>query len=575
MSPARAGRRRRIFGRPRTPVRLGRGTVNRHLTPLPTQGPTPDHAVSPAGLLDSSRHPAEASTVARPEWRPGAETAFAVVLGAGWFALSAILLSALGHPHPMAFTIAGVAVNVAVVLVFARYGGIGVAVAVGVAGVVALDWYAIPPVHTVLVPDLENAFALCAYLVTGTLLGQLAAATRRRAEASEREASALAAEQAALRRVATVVAREGSPDEVFALVTEEVARLLSIDIASLLRYESDGTATVVATWSGVRRSLPVGFRVELAGDSVTAAVLDRRGPARLDSYQAAQGDFAVTLRGMGVRASAGSPVMVGGVVWGVMIGASLSQPIPQSTEFRLGQFTELAATALANAEARGELKASRARIVASGDDARRRIERNLHDGVQQRLVSLAFDARRVEGLATAGEIDLAAQVGRLREGLVEVVDDLRELSHGIHPAILSDGGLRPALATLARRSPLPLELDLPGGDRLPEPVEVCVYYVVSEAMTNAIKHAQATHLAVRLHADRVRARLDVRDDGVGGVDARRGSGLIGLSDRVNALGGTMDVNSPVGVGTTLRVRLPLAGKGESSLQALRVEATPP
>jgi signal transduction histidine kinase len=514
--------------------------------------------------------------VARPEWRPGAETAFAVVLGAGWFALSAILLSALGHPHPMAFTIAGVAVNIAVVLVFARYGGIGVAVAVGVAGVVALDWYAIPPVHKVLVPDLQNALALGAYLVTGTLLGQLAAATRRRAEASEQEASALAAEQAALRRVATLVAREGSPDEVFALVTEEVARLLSIDIASLLRYESDGTATVVATWSGVQRSLPVGFRAELAGDSVTAAVLDRRGHARMDSYEAAQGDFAVTLRGMGVRASAGSPVMVGGAVWGVMIGASMSsQPIPQSTEFRLGQFTELAATALANAEARGELKASRARIVASGDEARRRIERNLHDGVQQRLVSLGFDARKVEGLAKSGETDLAAQVGRLREGLVEVVDDLRELSHGIHPAILSDGGLRPALATLARRSPLPVELDLRRGGRLPEPVEVCVYYVVSEALTNAIKHAQATHLAVRLDAYGMKARLDVRDDGVGGVDARRGSGLIGLSDRVNALGGTIDVSSPVGVGTTLRVRLPLAGKGKSSLRALRVEATPP
>jgi signal transduction histidine kinase len=514
--------------------------------------------------------------VARPEWRPGAETAFALVLGAGWFALSALLLSALPTPHPLAFTIAGIAVNVAVVLVFARYGGIGAAVTVGVAGVVALDWYAIPPVHERLVPDLENAVALGAYLVTGTLLGQLAATARRRAEVSEHEASDLAAEQAALRRVATLVAREGSPDEVFALVTEEVARLLSIDIASLLRYESDGTATVVASWSGAKRGLPVGFRAELAGDSVTAAVLDTQRPARLNSYEKARGDFASTLRRTGVRASAGSPVMVGGVVWGVMIGASMSsQPIPESTELRLGQFTELAATALANAEARGELKASRARIVASGDEARRRIERNLHDGVQQRLVSLAFDARRVEGLAMAGSTELATQVGRLREGLVEVVDDLRELSHGIHPAILSEGGLRPALATLARRSPLPVELDLQADGRLPEPVEVCVYYVVSEAMTNAIKHARATYVAVGLDADGARARLDVRDDGVGGVDARSGSGLIGLSDRVNALGGTLDVSSPVGVGTTLRAQIPLAGEGEASPQPLGAEAAPP
>jgi signal transduction histidine kinase len=513
--------------------------------------------------------------VARPEWRPGAETAFALVLGSGWFALSAFLLSALPTPHPLAFTIAGIAVNVAVVLVIARYGGIGAAVTVGVAGVVALDWYAIPPVHVRLVPDLENALALGAYLVTGTLLGQLAATARRRAETSEREASELAAEQAALRRVATLVAREGSPDEVFALVTEEVARLLSIDVAALLRYESDGTATVVATWSGEQRGLPVGFRTELAGDSVAAAVLDTQRPARLDSYEAAQGDFAGTLRRMGVRASAGSPVMVGGATWGVMIGASTSsQPIPQSTELRLGQFTELAATALANAEARGELMASRARIVASSDEARRHIERNLHDGVQQRLVSLAFEAGKVEGLAKTGEIDLASQVGTLREGLVEVVDDLRELSHGIHPAILSEGGLRPALATLARRSPLPVELDLQADGRLPEPVEVCVYYVVAEAMTNAIKHAQATHVAVGLDADAARTLLDVRDDGVGGVDARRGSGLLGLSDRVNALGGTMDVHSPVGVGTTLRVRIPLSGQGDASAAALRVEVTP-
>jgi signal transduction histidine kinase len=218
--------------------------------------------------------------------------------------------------------------------------------------------------------------------------------------------------------------------------------------------------------------------------------------------------------------------------------------------------------------------ASRARIVASGDEARRHIERNLHDGVQQRLVSLAFEAGRVEGLAKTGEIDLATQVGILREGLVEVVDDLRELSHGIHPAILSEGGLRPALATLARRSPLPVELDVQAVGRLPEPVEVCVYYVVSEAMTNAIKHAQATYVAVGLDADAARTLLDVRDDGVGGVDARRGTGLVGLSDRVNALGGTMDVNSPVGVGTTLRVRIPLAGQGDASAAAPRVEATP-
>jgi signal transduction histidine kinase len=261
--------------------------------------------------------------------------------------------------------------------------------------------------------------------------------------------------------------------------------------------------------------------------------------------------------------------MVGRGIWGVMIGASMSEPVPPATELRLGQFTELAGTALANAEAREELTASRARIVASGDEARRRIERNLHDGVQQRLVSLALDASRVERLAEAGEEDLAKHVGRLREGLVEVGDDVRELSRGIHPAILTEGGLGPALATLARRSPLVVELDMRVPGRLPEPVEVCAYYVVSEALTNAIKHARATCLVVSLVADEGWAQLEVRDDGVGGVDARRGSGLLGLSDRVHALGGTIDVSSLAGAGTTLRARIPLVVPAEPGPEELR------
>ncbi len=512
--------------------------------------------------------------MARPTWHPGAETALAFVFGVAWFALSALLLNAIQPSHPAAAAVLAVALDVAVVLGFARYGGIGDAVTVGVAGVVALDWYAIPPVHTSLVPNAQNAAALLAYLVTGTFLGQLALAARRRAEVSEHEVRLLADEQAALRRVATLVARGGSPDEVFAMITSEVGRLLSVDVTALLRYESDETATVVATWSrGGRHLLPLGYRTDLSGDSVSAAVLNTGRPSRLDSYDDARGGFATKLREIGVRSSAGSPVMVGGQVWGVMIGASLSHvPLLQATELRLGEFTELAGTAVANAEARGELTASRARIVASGDEARRRIERNLHDGVQQRLVSLALDARTIEGLAGTGDEDVAPHVTRLREGLAEAADDLRELSHGIHPAILSEGGLRPALGTLARRTPLPVELDLPPLGRLPEPVEVCTYYVVSEALTNAIKHARATVVVVRLDHDEAWLRLDVRDDGVGGVDARRGSGLVGLSDRVHALGGTLDVSSPAGEGTTLRVRVPLnagpdAGPGEPRRRA--------
>ncbi len=481
----------------------------------------------------------------------------AIVLGAGWFALSALVLSVL-PPFPLTVTLVGAAIDVVVVLTVARCVGIAAAVTVGVSGVVALDWYAIPPVHEGFVPDVENALALCAYLMAGTLLGQLASNARRRAEASEREASALAAEQAALRRVATLVAREAPPAEVFALITQEVALLLSIDSASLLRFESDGTATVVAAWDGRGRQVETGLRLDLAGDSVTAVVLRTGGPARLDDYEEARGTFAAMLRELGVRSSVGSPVMVGGHLWGVMLGTSMSDPIPEGAELRLEEFTELAGTAMANAEARGELTASRARIVTSGDEARRRIERDLHDGVQQRLVSLALDARRVEALVEVKQADLVAEVSGLREGLVETVGELRDVSHGIHPAILSESGLRPALATLARRSAIPVELDVRITNRLPEPVEVCVYYVVSEALTNAIKHARATCVVIVLDEHETAVRLEIRDDGVGGLDARRGSGLIGLSDRVHALGGDFEVSSPVGDGTSLTVCIPVA-----------------
>jgi signal transduction histidine kinase len=243
-----------------------------------------------------------------------------------------------------------------------------------------------------------------------------------------------------------------------------------------------------------------------------------------------------------------------------MVGASYAaEPLPKGLELRLGEFTHLAGTAVANAESRGELTASRARVVESGDRARQRIERDLHDGVQQRLVSLALDVRRAESLAGPEQDALLAELSELREGLVGVVDELREVAHGIHPAILTEGGLRPALAKLARRSPLPVELEVRGVDRLPEPVEVCVYYVASEALTNAIKHAQATYVAIDLEADRTEVRLEVRDDGVGGADAHSGSGLTGLTDRLHAFGGTVEVRSPSGEGTSLRVVIPQDG----------------
>jgi len=451
-----------------------------------------------------------------------------------------------------------IVLDVAVVWTLVRFLGIGYAVAVGVAGVVGLDWYCIPPVHRAALPNAENAFALAAYLVTGALLGQLASSARRRAEESEQEVRTLAEEQAALRRVATLVAMESAPQKVFASVAEEVGRLLRLDLAALLRYETDGSATALAGWSRDSRNLELGSRWPLAPGTVAARVWTTGHAQRLDDYDDARGPLAEELRALGVRSSAGSPVIVEGALWGVMVGALRSdEPIARGTELRLGAFTQLAGTAVANAESRGELTASRARIVASSDEARQRIERDLHDGVQQRLVSLALDVRRAESLAAPEQQPLLDELSNVREGLVGAVEQLREVSHGIHPAVLSEGGLRPALGALARRAPLPVEVEISGGDRLPDQVEVCLYYVVSEALTNSIKHARAGYVAVELAVAPTEVRLRVQDDGAGGADARAGSGLIGMADRVHILGGTLDIRSPVGKGTRLSVRIPL------------------
>jgi PAS domain S-box-containing protein len=206
---------------------------------------------------------------------------------------------------------------------------------------------------------------------------------------------------------------------------------------------------------------------------------------------------------------------------------------------------------------RAELAASRARIVTAADETRRQIERDLHDGVQQRLVSLALAQRNAEAMVPPELHDLRAELSRVVDGLTGALEELQEISRGIHPAILTQGGLAPALRTLARRSAVPVQLDVPAGPRLPEPVKVAAYYVVSEALTNAAKHANASAVNVTAEAHAGILALSIRDDGRGGADPSRGSGLIGLADRVEALGGTIDVTSPAGQGTTLRIRLPL------------------
>ena len=374
----------------------------------------------------------------------------------------------------------------------------------------------------------------------------------------------LAAEQAALRRVATLVARRASPPQVSSAVAEEVAQRLGAEITKVMRYEPDGTATVVGGWSSAGMDIPIGTRLTVEGSGVAVSVLHTGRPARVERPEGPPGSVAACFGGLGVTSTVGSPIVVEGRLWGVAIaGSTRPDPLPAGSEDRLLEFTELVATAIANAESRAELAASRARIVAAGDQARRRLERDLHDGAQQRLVSLAL---RLRAAATAIPPDLQ----EVHEGLAgvgseldAVLGDLRELSRGIHPAILSEGGLGPALRTLARRSLVPVELHVGTEARLPERVEVTAYYVVSEALTNVAKHANASVVQVDVDAGDGLVRLAIRDDGVGGADPARGSGLIGLKDRVEATGGTLHVESRPGEGTCLLVELP-TGTGQPS-----------
>jgi PAS domain S-box-containing protein len=379
------------------------------------------------------------------------------------------------------------------------------------------------------------------------------------ANAESREArQQLAEEQAALRRVATLVAQGVRPVEIFGAVSDEVGRLLGSDRAAVGRFDPDGPAVVLV---GLGRTQT---RVELDDFLAPAEVLRTGRPARVDErgWASGGGPTAARLRRMGVVSTVASPIVVDGRLWGAIVVATQDEPLPVDAEDRLEKFTELVATAIANADSRAELAASRRRIVAAADEARRRIERDLHDGTQQRLVSLALAVRNAQAEVPPDRGDLDGELARIATGLADAVEELQELSRGIHPAILSRGGLGPALRTLARRSAIPVELEVTTDTRFPAPVEVAAYYVASEALANAAKHARASQVVVSLVPGEGRLLLVIGDDGVGGADAARGSGLVGLTDRVEALGGSIRVRSRPGAGTHITAELPLEPEAE-------------
>jgi GAF domain-containing protein len=373
----------------------------------------------------------------------------------------------------------------------------------------------------------------------------------------------LTEEQAALRRVATLVAEGATPNQVFDAVREEVARMFDIPRTILMRFDADGMATLLATYGDYLG--PVGTRWPLEGDSsAVARVHQTRRAARADyTYpRHVRGPLAEAARRGGVRYPVAVPVVVEGALWGAMSAGSYGpEPPPADLEGRLAKFTELLGTAIANAESRAEVDASRARIVATADATRRRIERDLHDGIQQWLVALALKARKA---ATFGPTDTSAQeeLSDIADDLGSVLDELREISRGIHPAILSDAGLDDALKALARRSPIRVALEVDFEGRYDPSVEATVYYVVAESITNAVKHAHASVVAVRGAVRDGAIELEIRDDGVGGAEPSRGSGITGLKDRVDTLGGTFSFSSPAGAGTTIRMRLPVGPPDE-------------
>ncbi|HEY1441028.1 MAG TPA: GAF domain-containing protein, partial [Mycobacterium sp.] len=412
-------------------------------------------------------------------------------------------------------------------------------------------------------PDTEVRMADFADLVATSIANAAARAELQAGRDSLRELAdnlgVLARQQAALRRVATFVARGVSQSEVFSAVAEEMAGCLDVGNAEVLRFEDSGAAiVVVASYAapGVAH-FSLGERLSAEGDNVAAMVLRTRQSARMDSWEAAVGPIAQRVRELGVRSRVGAPIVVDERLWGIAVVATTEpDPLPPDTEARIAEFAELVATAIAAATTRAELIASRARIVAAADEARRRLERDIHDGAQQRLVSLGLKLRLTEESVPSERDDLKSMLSEAVSGLTDVFQELQEISRGIHPAILSTGGLRAAFKTLARRSPVPVNLDVTIEQRLPESVEVAAYYVVAEALTNAAKHAHASEVKVQARVTDKSLDLLIADDGIGGADSGKGSGLIGLKDRIEVLGGKMRVVSPSGGGTALTITIP-------------------
>jgi signal transduction histidine kinase len=460
---------------------------------------------------------------------------------------------ALGSSVPPATTLF---VTLLAVVVVALIGGARPAFTAIVVGLLAQEVLFTFPYGSLTNREPAQVSVLVVFVVTGAGIGILVD-----------ELARLTTEQRALRRIATLVARGMPAAELFSAVAEEVAALLVADGALVAHLEPDGFVTILAAGGRAGEFTP-GQRLQVEQPMALATVVRTRRPARTDDYEQASPQLKERIRRVGIRSSVASPIIVEGNLWGVIVASSRRRPLPADSEQRMLNFTEIVATAIANAESRSELAASRARIVAASDETRRRVERDLHDGVQQRLVSLALQVRAAQSALPPAVTEVRAELSRVVEGLTGALDELREISRGIHPAILSEGGLGPALKTLARRAPVPVSLSVRVEDELSDGVKVAAYYAVSELVTNTAKHAQASTVNVDVTCADGVLHIVAHDDGVGGADPARGSGLVGLRDRIEALGGTISVRSPKGEGTAIEVALPIDRDSQAAALAL-------
>jgi signal transduction histidine kinase len=366
----------------------------------------------------------------------------------------------------------------------------------------------------------------------------------------------LVREHDALRRVATVVARAPSITEVFETVTRETGLLLGARMTGLLRVESPTSAVMVAGWSRDAQRPPVGSRGVLDGRGLVGRIVTTGRPVRLEDYDEVGGHVAEQMRAIGVRSAVAGPIVLGGRIWGALSAAwPADVPMPDHAEERVAQFAELVAYAIENAETRAALAASRARLVEAADEQRRRVVRDLHDGAQQRLVHAVMTLQLAQAIGGAPP-DLERLIAQALEDSRSAVEELRELAHGIHPAILTHRGLAAAVEALADRAPVPVDISIPD-QRYPPGVESAAYFVAAEALTNVAKYARATTVRIVAKADADRLQVMIEDDGVGGAELAAGRGLTGLQDRVAAVNGTLTVDSPAGAGTRVRADIPL------------------